>query len=51
VLDITLHDPLESVADADDIDTLEPAADGGGANDAVDARGRAAADKNRKTLV
>ena len=37
VFDVALHEPLEAVENADDLDTLEGAADGGGADDAVDA--------------
>ena len=50
VLDVALHDPLEAVADADDLDAFEPAADGRGADDAVDAGGGAAADENCEPL-
>ena len=45
-VDVALHDPLEAVADADDVDAFEAGADGGRADDAVDAGGRAAADEN-----
>ena len=45
-----LHDPLEAVADAEDLDALEPGADGGGADDAVDAGGGAAADEDGEFL-
>ena len=43
---VPLHDPLEPVADADDVDAAETGADGGGADDAVDAGGGAAADED-----
>jgi hypothetical protein len=35
VIDVPLHDPLEAVANAEDIDAFEPGADRGGADDAV----------------
>ena len=37
VFDVALHEPLEAVADADDLDALERARMVGGADDAVDA--------------
>ena len=51
VVDVALHDPLEAVADAEDLDALEHAADGRGADDAVDAGGGAAADENGQSLL
>ena len=51
VIDVALHDPLEPVADAEDVDAFEPGADGGRADDAVDAGRRAAADENRQLMV
>ena len=51
VLDVALHDPLEAVADADDLDAFEPRADRRRADHAVDARGRPAADENRHVGV
>ena len=36
-VDVALHDPLEAVADADDLDAFEPAADRRRADHAVDA--------------
>ena len=51
VVDVALHDPLEAVADADDVDALEPGADGRRADDAVDAGGRAAADQNGEIVM
>ena len=46
VLGVALHEPLEPVADADDVEPVEAGADGGGADDAVDAGGGAAADED-----
>ena len=48
VLDVALHDPVEAVADAEHPDAFERAPDGGGADDAVDAGGGAAADEDRE---
>ena len=39
VVDVALHDPLEAVADADDVDAFELGADRRRADDAVDAGG------------
>ncbi len=50
VVDVALHDPLEAVADADDVDAFELGADGGRADDAVDAGGRTAADEDANFL-
>ena len=47
---VALHDPLEAVADPDDGDAFEAGADGGGADDAIDAGGRAAADQDGKIV-
>ena len=44
--DVALHDPLEAVPDADDFDAFQAAADGCGADHAVDAGSRAPADEN-----
>ena len=49
--DVSLHQPLEPVADADDLDAFELAADGCGADDAVDAGRRPAADEDCDALV
>ena len=46
VLGVPLHDPLEPVADADDVEPAETGADRGRADDAVDAGGGTAADEN-----
>jgi hypothetical protein len=46
VIDVALHDPLEAVTDADDLDAFEAAADRRGADHAVDTRRRPAADEN-----
>ena len=51
VIDVALHDPLEPVADADDVDALEPGADRRRADDAVDAGRRSAADENGQRMV
>ena len=51
VLDVSLHEPLEAVTDADDVHAFEPGADGGGRDDAVDARGGTAADQYRQSLM
>src|SRR5574340_875189 len=44
---IALHDPFETVPDADHVAAAENAADRGGADHAVDARRRCAPDNNR----
>jgi hypothetical protein len=49
--DITLHDPLETVAQADDFQLLEPGPDGGRPDDAVDAGSWTASDENCEVLV
>ncbi len=46
VIRIALGEPLESVAEADHLESLVDAFDGGGADDAVDARGGSAAHQN-----
>ena len=50
VIGLALHDPLESVADADDVEPLEPGADGRRRNHAVDAGRRAATDQDRQLV-
>ncbi len=50
VIDVALHQPREAVADADDVDALEPRANRGGGDDAVDAGSGTAADENRKLV-
>ncbi len=51
VVDVPLHDPLEAVADADDLDAFELGADRGRADDAVDAGRGTATDEDREFLV
>ena len=52
VIDVPLHQPLEAVADADDVEPLEPRANGGGGDDAVDAgRGPAAHEDGKAVMV
>ncbi len=51
VVDVTLHDPLEAVADADDLHARELGADRRRADDAVDARRRSTADKDGELAV
>src|SRR5262245_22887004 len=51
VLDIALHQPLESVANADDVYSLERGANGRGADDRVDAGGWTASDQDSQLLV
>jgi hypothetical protein len=51
VIDVALHDPLEPVADADDVDAFDPGADGGRADDAVDAGRGTAPDEDGDVLV
>src|SRR5262245_19261244 len=46
VFDVAVHDPLEPVADADDLDAFELTANGSGRDDAVDTRRRPAGDEN-----
>ena len=35
MIDVALHDPLEAVAEPDDLEAFELGADGGGADDAL----------------
>ena len=51
VIDVALHDPLEAVADAEDLDAFERGADGRRADDAVDAGGGAAADQDGEIVM
>ena len=51
VVDVALHEPLEAVADADDVDAFEPGADRRRADDAVDAGRRAAADEDCELVM
>jgi len=51
VIDVTLHDPLKPVAQADDFEALELGPDGRRTNDCIDTGRRAAADKNGQFLV
>ena len=51
VLDVPLHQPLEPVANADDVEAFEAGADGRRGNDTVDPGGRSAADKDGEPLV
>ena len=51
VIDVPLHQPFEAVADADDVEPLEPGADGGGGDDAVDAGRRPAADEDGEAVM
>ena len=51
VVDVALHEPLEAVADAEDVEPFEPGADGRRADDAVDAGGGAAADQDGEPLM
>jgi hypothetical protein len=46
MIGVALHDPLESVADPDHLDTFEASADRRGADDAVDTGGWAPTDEN-----
>ena len=50
VIDVALHDPRKPVADADDVDALEPGADGRCADDRIDAGGRAASDQDGESI-
>jgi hypothetical protein len=49
--DITLHDPLETVAQADDFHLFEPSPDGGRPYDAVYAGSGTAGNQDREVLV
>jgi hypothetical protein len=51
VIDVALHDPLEAVADAEDVDALEPGPNRRRADDAVDAWGRPAPDENGQRML
>ena len=51
VVDVALHEPLEAVADAERPRRPRARADGGRADDAVDARGGSAADEDRELSV
>ena len=51
VIDVPLHQPLEAVADADDVEPFEAGADGGRGDDAVDAGGGSAADEDGEPLM
>ena len=48
-MDIALREVFEAVAEADDFESVVDAFDGGGGDDAVDARGRAATDQNAQS--
>jgi hypothetical protein len=50
VLGVATHDPLEPFANAEDVDVCELAADGGRADDAIDAWGGASADENGQSF-
>ena len=51
VFDVTVHQPLESVAHANDVHALEGGADGRGADHAVDAGCGSTADEDGEFLV
>ena len=51
VFDVPVHQPLEAVADADDVHAFEGGADGGGADDAVDAGSGTAAHQDGEFFV
>ena len=51
VLDVALHQPLEPVADADDVDAFQLRADGRRADHAVDPGRGAARDEDAHVLV
>ncbi len=48
---VVLHHPLEPVAQADDVEALEPGADHGRGDDTVDPRGRPTADHDGEFLL
>ena len=48
VIDVAVHDPLEPVADADDVDARQPSPDRGRADDAVDTGGRSPGHEDRQ---
>src|SRR5207247_8894444 len=50
MVDVTLHDPLEPVADAEHVDRFQPCPDRGGTDDTVDPRRRPAPDQDRQSL-
>jgi hypothetical protein len=45
-VDVAVHDPLEAVADPDDVDSFQAASDRRGADDAIDTGGRTAPNEN-----
>src|SRR5262249_62105916 len=51
VLDVAAHQPLEAVADPDDLDAFERSADRRRADDAVDAGSGTAADEDAQLVV
>ena len=51
VFAVALHDPLEAVAHPEDVDAVEIAANRRGADDAVDAGRRTAADQDREVVM
>ena len=51
VLDVPLHQPLEPVADADDVEAFEPGADGRRGDDTIDPGGRSTADEDGEPLM
>ena len=51
MIDVALHDPLEAVAEPDDVNPFEPGADGRRADDAVDPWGGASTDQDREILM
>ena len=51
MVDVSLHDPLEAIPDAQDLDVLQLGPDRGRADDAVDARSRAAAHEDRQLVL
>ena len=51
VVDVPLHQPLEAVLDAENFHAAEARADGGGAEDAVDAGGGAAGAQDAELLL
>jgi hypothetical protein len=51
MVNIAMHDPFEAVAQPDDVYLVESGADGGRADDAVDAGGRPATDEDREIVM
>jgi hypothetical protein len=51
VVHVALHDPLEAVADPEDLDPIEDPADRGGADDAVDAGSGTTPDEDGQSLL